>query len=142
VSVDRSPESPSERGAVPALVVMHGDLAPALLRAVATVYGSAEGLESLSNEGLSRDGLQAGIEERVDRWGTAGIVCVDFWGSSCHVSAACVARTRDIVVLTGCHLGMLLDYMHNREAYDRDALAERLRQKGLDSIRLVQGGTS
>jgi len=127
---------------VPALVVMHGDLAQALLRAVEKVYGSTEGLEALSNEGLSRDALQAGIQQRIDAWPGAGIVCVDFWGSSCHAAAACVARTRDIVVITGCHLGMLLDFMHNRETHGRDALAERMRTKGLESIRLVQGGAS
>lgn len=127
---------------VSALVVMHGDVAQALLHAVEKVYGSAEGLEALSNEGLSRDALQAEIQRRVDAWAEPGLVCVDFWGSSCHAAAACVARTRDIVVITGCHLGMLLDFMHNREAHARDALAERLRQKGLDSIRLVRGGGS
>lgn len=135
---DAVPPAPS----VPALVVMHGDLAQALLRAVEKVYGSAEGLEALSNEGLSRDALQAEIQRRVDAWAGAGIVCVDFWGSSCHAAAACVARTRDIAVITGCHLGMLLDFMHNRAAHGRDALAERMRQKGLESIRLVQGGPS
>jgi mannose/fructose-specific phosphotransferase system component IIA len=121
---------------------MHADLAPALLHAVARVYGTSEGLEALSNEDLSRDALQAEIQRRVDAWAGPGIVCVDFWGSSCHVAAAGVARSRDIVVITGCHLGMLLDFMHNRSVYDRDALAERLRQKGLESIRLVQGGAS
>lgn len=125
---------------VQALVVMHGDLAQALLRAVDKVYGATDGLEALSNEDLSRDALQGEIQRRVDAWGAAGIVCVDFWGSSCHAAAACVSRTRDVVVITGCHLGMLLDFMHNRGAYDRDALAERLRVKGLESIRLVQGG--
>lgn len=126
---------------VPALVVMHADLAQALVHAVRQVYGSAEGLEALSNEGLSRDALQSEIQRRVEAWGAPGIVGVDFWGSSCHAAAACVARTRDIAVITGCHLGMLLDFMHNRAALDRDALAERLRQKGLDSIRIVRGGT-
>jgi mannose/fructose-specific phosphotransferase system component IIA len=140
VSAEPRSESPGADVAVPALVVMHGDLAAALLRAVTTVYGSAEGLEALSNAGLSREALQDEIERRVRAWGRPGLVCVDFWGSSCHVAAACVARRMDIVVITGCHLGMLLDFMHNRAGFGRDALAERLREKGLDSIRIVPPG--
>ncbi len=137
-----SPEPAPGHDPVPALIVMHGDLATSLVHAVEKVYGASDGLQALSNDDLSRDGLQAEIARRVEAWPHGGIVCVDFWGSSCHVAAACVARDHDIVVITGCHLGMLLDYMHNRAGYDRVALAERLRQKGLDSIRLVQGGAS
>jgi len=142
VTPEPRPDVPPEGHPVPALVVMHGDLAEALSRAVATVYGSSEGLQALSNAGLSRDALQAEIQRIVDAWGRPGIVCVDFWGSSCHAAAACVARSRDVVVITGCHLGMLLDFMHNRAAHARDALAERMCRKGLDSIRLVRGASS
>jgi len=142
VTPESRPDVPHEGAPVPALVVMHGDLAEALARAVAMVYGSSEGLDALSNAGLSRDALQAEIQRRVDAWGRPGLVCVDFWGSSCHAAAACVARNRDVIVITGVHLGMLLDFMHNRETHGRDALAERMCRKGLDSIRLVHGGPS
>lgn len=142
MSPEPRPDAREEGPPVPALVVMHGDLADALARAVAIVYGTSEGLEALSNANLSRDALQAEIERRVDAWGRPGIVCVDFWGSSCHAAAACVSRSRDIVVITGCHLGMLLDFMHNRAAHDRDALAERMCRKGLDSVRLVRGAAT
>ena len=36
----------------PALLVMHSDLAAALLRAAEKVYGPVESVEVLSNEGL------------------------------------------------------------------------------------------
>jgi mannose/fructose-specific phosphotransferase system component IIA len=139
VTQDPVPQTRATTHRVPALIVMHGDLAPALVRALHQVYGEAEDVDALSNDGLSRDALQAEIQRRVAAWPQGGIVCVDFWGSSCHVAAACVARQSDIVVITGCHLGMLLDYMHNRDTTDKPALAERLRQKGLESIRVVRG---
>ena len=125
---------------VPALVVMHEDLAAAAVAAVAAVYGESEGLTPLSNRGLSRETLQAAIDENVAAWDAGGLVCVDFFGGSPHVAAACVARTRDIVVVTGCHLGMLLDYMHHRDSLDRDALAERLVRRGRDTMQIVRGG--
>ena len=56
---------------VPALVVMHADLAAALLRAAALLYGPVEEVEVLSNEGLSRARLEDEIARRVAGWTTA-----------------------------------------------------------------------
>jgi mannose/fructose-specific phosphotransferase system component IIA len=125
---------------VPALVVMHADLAAALLRAAATVYGPVEDVAVLSNEGLSRDQLEAEIARRVEGWPHGGLVLTDFWGGSCHICGAAVARGRgEVIVVTGLNLPTLLDYLHNRDAHEVDALAERLRSKGQESIRLQRG---
>lgn len=122
---------------VPALLVMHADLSAALLRAAAQVYGPVEGIETLSNEGLSKDALEDAIEERVARWDAGGLVFTDFFGGSCHLCGARAAHDhRDVVVVSGLNLPILLDYLHNRGGYGVRALAERLRQKGQDSIRL------
>jgi mannose/fructose-specific phosphotransferase system component IIA len=43
---------------VPALLVMHGDLARSLLEAARKVYGEIDGVEVLSNESLSRESLE------------------------------------------------------------------------------------
>lgn len=135
----RTADSVASSEPVPALVVMHGDLARAMVGAVGQIYGATDRLDALSNEGLSRDALQSEIERRVVAWAHGGLVCVDFPGSSCHVAAACIARRHDILVVTGCHLGMLLDYMHNRVTADKTALAERLCLKGHESIVLQRG---
>ena len=125
---------------VPALVVMHADLAAALLRAAAAVYGPVEDVAVLSNEGLSRDQLEDEIARRVGAWPQGGLVLTDFWGGSCHVCGAAVARGRgEVIVVTGLNLPTLIDYLHNRDAFSVDALAERLRSKGQESIRLQRG---
>jgi mannose/fructose-specific phosphotransferase system component IIA len=122
---------------VPALVVMHADLADALLRAAAKVYGPVDDVEVLSNEGLSRGDLERAIDEKVARWTHGGLVLTDFWGGSCHMCSAVAARGRgEVVVLTGLNLPTLIDYLHNRDAFDAPVLAERLLKKGQDSIRL------
>ena len=61
----------------------------------------------------------------------------DFWGGSCHTSGVAAARAcRGVAILTGVNLPLLLDYLHNRDAYGVRELAERLQQKGQASIRL------
>jgi PTS system mannose-specific IIA component len=125
---------------VPALLVMHADLAAALLRAAERVYGPIEGVDVLSNEGLSREALEKEIVDHVAAWSSGGLVLTDFWGGSCHICGASAARGRgELVIVTGINLPLLLDYLHNRDSHSVDALAERLQKKGQDSIRIQRG---
>jgi mannose/fructose-specific phosphotransferase system component IIA len=119
---------------------MHSDLANALLRAAEKVYGPVEGVEVLSNEGLSREALEQAIAIRFQNWEEGGLVLTDFWGGSCHICGVAAARGHgDVVVVTGINLPVLLDYLHNRDEYGALALADRLMRKGRDSIRLHHG---
>jgi mannose/fructose-specific phosphotransferase system component IIA len=128
---------------VPALLVMHSDLAGALLRAASSVYGAVDDVEVMSNEGLSRETLEERIEERVSGWTQGGLILTDFWGGSCHLCGISATRGHgDIAVITGLNLPTLLDYLHNREQYSPLELAERLLKKGRDSIRIHQAETA
>jgi len=122
---------------VPALLVMHADLAAALLRAAERLYGPVEDVAVLSNEGLSRDGLEHEIGARVGAWTAGGIVFTDVWGGSCHQCGASAARGHgEVVVVTGLNLPILIDFLHNRDRHSAPELAERLLRKGQDSIRI------
>jgi PTS system mannose-specific IIA component len=124
---------------VPALLVMHADLGAALLRAAAAIYGPVDGVEVLSNDGRSRTQLEAEIAGRVAAWTGGGIILTDFWGGSCHICGLSAARGhRDITMVTGVNLPILLDYLHNRDQYPPLELAERLTNKGREGIRLRQ----
>ena len=125
---------------VPALLVMHADLSAALLRAAEAVTGPIEGVETISNTGLSRAELEREIIQRVERWTAGGLVFADFWGGSCHICGASAARGRgEVVVVTGLNLPTLIDYLHNRDRYPVLERAERLQKKGQESIRLQRG---
>ena len=125
---------------VPALLVMHADLSAALLRAAEKVYGPIDGVQVLSNEGLSRDDLEDAIETCVKDWKEGGLLLTDFWGGSCHTCGATAARRHgEVVIVTGVNLPLLLDYLHNRDRLSALELAERLQQKGRDSIRVQRG---
>ena len=122
---------------IPALLVTHADLAAALLRAAEKVYGPVEGVDVLSNEGLSRDALEAEINRRVSAWPKGGLVLTDIPGGSCHLCGVSATRGHaEVALVTGLNLPILLDYLHNREQFETGALAERLQKKGQDSIRV------
>ena len=122
---------------VPALIVTHADLAQGLVHAAERVVGPVEDVTLLSNEGLSRDDLEDAIESRVQGWLHGGLLLTDFWGGSCHTcGASAVRRHGEVVIVTGINLPLLLDYLHNRDRLGVSELAERLQQKGRDSIRV------
>ena len=125
---------------VPALLIMHADLAAALLRAAEKLYGPVDDVDVLSNEGLSRADLEQAIEARVAAWPAGGLVLTDMWGGSCYQSGASVARGHgEVVLVTGLNLPTLLDYLHNRDQTAVSELADRLLRKGQDSIRVQRG---
>ncbi len=125
---------------VPGLMVMHADLAAALLRAAERVYGPIGGIRVISNSDLSREQLEELIESEVRDWADGGVLFTDFWGGSCHTCGASAARRHgEVAILTGVNLPMLLDFLHNRERLPLAELVERLQQKGRDSIRIQRG---
>ena len=125
------------RPVVPALLVMHADLASALLRAAEKVYGAIQGVRVLSNEGLSREALEEVIEREVEGWTSGGLMLTDFWGGSCHTCGmAATRRHGEVIIVTGVNLPVLLDYLHNRDRFEPAELADRLQKKGQDSIRV------
>jgi len=122
---------------VPALLVTHADLGAALLRAAEQIYGPVDGVEVLSNSELSRDDLEDAIEQRVALWPHGGLVLTDFPGGSCQQCGLLASRSHaEVVVVSGINLPALLDYLHNREQYAVDELAERLKVKAQDSVRV------
>jgi mannose/fructose-specific phosphotransferase system component IIA len=44
-----------------------------------------------------------------------------------------------VVLITGINLPVLIDYLHNRDRFTVDDLAERLSRKGQESIRVQHG---
>ncbi len=122
---------------VPALIVTHADLAQALVHAAEQVVGPVEDVTLLSNDGLSRRDLEDAIESSVQGWTHGGLLLTDFWGGSCHTcGASAVRRHGEVVIVTGINLPLLLDYLYNRDRFPAGELAERLQQKGRDSIRV------
>ena len=133
-------ENATPASRVPALIITHADLAQSLVRAAESVVGPFTDVTLLSNLGLSRDDLELAIEEHVKNWANGGLLFTDFWGGSCHLcGASAVRRHGEVAIVTGVNLPLLLDYLYNRDRFPVGELAERLQQKGRDSIRVQRG---
>ncbi len=125
-----------------ALVMTHGRIGQELVGVVEMILGPIEGLEFLSNHGLSGDDLQ----EKVGQWLKAGpaaggdeavpsMIFIDDFGGSCGVAAQlCCGQNRDVAIVSGVNLAMLLGFVTWREDSDLDGLVRQIVQKGRESI--------
>jgi mannose/fructose-specific phosphotransferase system component IIA len=112
------------------IIVGPGDLPEALLGAAAAIVGRAEGITTLSNQGLSA----AELEQRLDRLaeadpGAAVVVFVDMFGSSCSTVSLKVHRSRpNLAVVCGVNLPMLLRFISHRDRDDFPQLVQEIRR--------------
>jgi mannose/fructose-specific phosphotransferase system component IIA len=127
---------------VPALLVTHGRLGEALVGAAEAITGPLAGIDSMSNEGLSRDALIAAVGTRLSAFGPrGGLVFADVVGGSCAqaaLSAAARGAPGPVRVLCGVNLAMLLDYVHNRALLEPAALADHVLASGRASVQLLE----
>jgi mannose/fructose-specific phosphotransferase system component IIA len=139
---DRPSETAAPAAPVPALLVTHGELAASLIGAARTIAGAFEGVDALSNDGLSRDALVAAVGGRIAAFGPAGgIVFADVAGGSCAqaaLSSAARGAPGPVRVLSGVNLPMLLDYLHNRARLEPAALADHVLARGRLSVQLLE----
>lgn len=113
------------------VVVAHGDLAEALVRAVQGIAGVRGGIRAVSNRGCTPAALRERIEQAVGA-GPA-LVFVDMASGSCaHAGRSAAEGREDVVVVTGANLPMLLDFVFHREM-EPAALARRVAGRGRDA---------
>lgn len=114
------------------VVVAHSDLAEALVRAVERIAGESGALMPVSNEGKGPEEVRRAVETACEAGPT--VVFTDLASGSCGLAARfAAARGRQVAVVSGANLPMLLDFVfHRRMALE--ALVERLVRKGRDGI--------
>ncbi|MEN8144479.1 MAG: hypothetical protein ABFS14_05950 [Gemmatimonadota bacterium] len=114
------------------IVVAHDNLAAGLVEAAEHISGITGALRSISNRGLSPEALREELVAAVD--GKPAVVFVDLGTGSCGFCgrALCHER-RDMVLLTGANLPMLLDFLFHRDM-ELPLLAERLARKGRSGV--------
>ncbi|MBM4188757.1 MAG: hypothetical protein FJ206_15750 [Gemmatimonadetes bacterium] len=119
-------------GGLRAIVVAHGGLSSALVRAAEEVSGIRGAMTPVSNAGCDRDALERRILEAIGS--AAAVVFVDMPSGSCLFAAMRQLKDRsDVAVVTGVNLPMLLDFLFNRDQSARDA-AKRAAEVGARSV--------
>lgn len=113
------------------VVVAHGDLAGALIRAVERIAGPADSLVAVSNEGLPPQEVRRLVEAAAG--GGPAIIFTDLASGSCALAGFAVATRGRCAVLTGVNLPMLLDFVFHADM-ELDELAERLVRKARGGI--------
>ena len=122
-----------------ALLVTHGTLGEELIRTVAAILGPQTDVETLSNTGLSAEGLTEAIESRLAAMPDAPVVLfTDLAAGSCGIASRRVGRGgRALRKITGVNLPMLLEFFHYRDTLSLDELLPRMEAKGKAGIVLL-----
>ncbi len=110
------------------LLVAHGELAAALVDAAERIAGVSGVLVPISNVDCSPEILCDRI--RAAREPGPTVIFVDMASGSCSFASLSLAREdRDIAVVTGVSLPMILDFLFHRDM-ELGPLAQRLVEKG------------
>lgn len=118
------------------IVVSHAQLAEALVVAVAEITGHREVLMPVSNEGCSRTILGDRLAQAIGA--RPAVVFVDLPAGSCLQAAIAYLRThRDVAVVAGVNLAMLVDFVYHRDLTPAGA-AQRASDVGGRAVRVVE----
>ncbi len=114
------------------VVVAHGSLAAAMIAAAEEISGIREVLVAVSNTGCDRDQLEQRVNQAIGS--EAAIVFVDLPSGSCLFAAMRrFGERKDVRVVTGVNLGMLLEFLFHR-GESLEEVAHRAAQTGARGI--------
>ncbi|MBE0432650.1 hypothetical protein IBX73_04185 [candidate division WOR-3 bacterium] len=118
------------------IIVGHGTFAQSMLKTVEEIIGKQPLIEVVSNAGLSGERIREQIEKAVSADNThETIVFVDLPGGSCTISCyGLIENVRDLNVICGVNLPILLEFFMLREKYAAHELVPILVKKGKESI--------
>lgn len=120
-----------------ALLVTHGVLGRELVSTVEAILGKQTDVVTVSNNGLSADGL---VQRLVDEIGhlpadAPVVLFSDLAAGSCGIaSRRAELGGRELKRIAGINLPMLLEFFHYRDSLPLDQLLPRMEAKGKAGI--------
>ena len=121
-----------------AIIVTHGPIGDAMIKAVDSIMGITDGLFELAVTDMS----VAEITERLLSLVTAPeekqdgvIIMASLKGGSCwNVSVSIAMKHKNVRVVSGVNLPMVLSFLSKRESMDLDELSESIEQEAIRGI--------
>jgi mannose/fructose-specific phosphotransferase system component IIA len=120
-----------------ALLVTHGTLGHEMVRTVESILGPQTDVLTVSNSGLSAEGLVDRIVAVVAAApeGSPIVMFSDLAAGSCGIAARRAALgERPLMRIAGMNLPMLLEFFHYRDVLPLDQLLPRMEAKGRAGI--------
>lgn len=125
---------------IAAIVVTHGKLAQEFIATAQKIYGNVKGVYAVSNDDTTPQALASQIDAIIEAGGPddAFVILVDFLGGSCgHATLSVERRRRNVRVVSGVNLPMLLAFLNKRAEVGFERLPAELASRGRDSIHAV-----
>jgi PTS system mannose-specific IIA component len=125
---------------ISAIVVTHGRLAQEFIATAQKIYGNVKGVYAVSNDDRTPQALSSEIDAIIESGGPddAFLILVDFLGGSCgHATLAVERRRRNVRIVSGVNLPMLLAFLNKRADVSFERLPAELAARGRDSIHAV-----
>jgi mannose/fructose-specific phosphotransferase system component IIA len=118
------------------IIIGHGDFAASMLKTAEGIVGKQQLVEVISNTGLSctliDEKLKQILETSEDN---ETLVFVDLPGGSCTISCYNLLKAyKDLNIICGINLPILMEFFMLREKYSAKELADILVKKGKDNI--------
>jgi PTS system mannose-specific IIA component len=119
------------------VIVSHGDLGDALIRAAEMIVGSTEGLCSVS---LLPDESPEGFGEKLEAAlleieGQETLILIDLFGGTPYNVSARQVLKENVECVTGANLPMLLELVTSRDDATLSELAKDIAQAGQESVK-------
>jgi mannose/fructose-specific phosphotransferase system component IIA len=118
------------------IIIGHGGFAEALLETAEQIVGKQIEVEVISNKGLSCDSMTETINNTVLNGDVEKtIVFLDLPGGSCTISCYSLLKgKRNLNIISGVNLPMLIEFFMLREKYSAEDLMKILIEKGKANI--------
>jgi len=120
------------------VILTHGDLCFGLKNTLEGMMGKQEGLLVISNLGLGKDQLSSKLKKVIteERFKEGAVIFVDLFGSSCwQISKDVASQNKNVAVVAGVNLPMLVKFFGKRETLSFEKLVSLVKEEGGKGIR-------
>ncbi len=119
------------------IILTHGPMAQALINAAETILGKAKNIYGFSTTDLSMPAILDKIDKIItnESWPGETLIVVSLKGGSCWNAAVMTKKqTKNIEVVSGANLSMILSLLTKRDSLNLKELATLVLEDGIRGI--------